>query len=594
MTEMSGKEVLGMAEFSSVRDGLLAIIEEVLALDGIHGYPCEEISGKLREGVFNLVVAGQFKRGKTSLINALIGTDILPVSVVPLTSIITLLVYGAALRVKVHWGDGRVEEIEPESLPEYVTEKGNPKNEKGVKEVVVEYPSPYLRDGVRIVDTPGVGSVYEHNTDVAYRYLPRSDAVLFLLSVDQPLSKAESDFLNDVKEHAGKIFFLLNKSDYLSEGELVESVEFLRAELGKALSVEPAIFPVSAKLALEGKLGGSDETLRSSLLPEFSEALREFLVNEKGRVLLNSVANNLLRFLSQERFEGELELRSLGAPVEELTEKLRVFEDKKSAIMREKRDIEVLLEGKTKELVSCWLEEDLRLHRNGLKDRLTEGLMARYRERNGLSTKELHRELEGYITAEVAGGYDAFRASEDATLAGAFEEEVMRLSPRVDGIVDRLLKFASELFTIPYQAVRAEGLWAEQSSFFYKFRDEPVGLDMLVSGVTLALPGGIGKRLVLRAMKGFAGEAVDRQSGRVRHDFVRRLEKSKREFGREIEKRVLKAVEGIEAAVRKGVDLRARSEEEVEERRQALLERAEKTDDLTERIARMKEMADEL
>ncbi|MEJ2313696.1 MAG: dynamin family protein [Nitrospirota bacterium] len=559
----------------------------MLALEGVRGCPCEELAEKLREGAFDLVVAGQFKRGKTSLINALIGADILPVSVVPLTSIITVLTYGPALRVKVHFNGERTMEIKPESLPEYVTEKGNPKNEKNVKEVVVEYPSPYLKDGVRIVDTPGVGSVYEHNTDAAYRYLPRSDAVLFLLSVDQPLSRAEFDFLGDVGEYANKIFFLLNKADYLSDTELGESVGFLRGELRKALTSEPVIFPVSAKLALEGKVKGSDEALKRSRLPEFSEALREFLMNEKGRVLLRSVADNLLRILSQGRFEAELELGSLSAPLQELEEKLRVFGEKKTAIMREKRDIEVLLEGKTKELVSEVLEEDLRHLRGGLTRRLGEGLISRFEEGGGLSTKGLHASLETYIRDEVAGAYDAFRASEDAKLAGAFEEEVKRLSPRVDGIVDRLLQFASELFAIPYEAVRAEGLWADRSALFYKFRDEPVGLEMLVSGVTFALPGSVGKKLILRSMKGFIQEAVDRQSGRVRHDFVRRLQRSGRDFGWEIEKRVDVAVEGIEAAVKKGMDLKVKSEEEVAERRQVLLELTQKINGLSERVTRI-------
>lgn len=587
MTEKAGSRSLGMAEFASVKDGLLAVIDEMLALEGVRGCPCEELAEKLREGAFDLVVAGQFKRGKTSLINALIGADILPVSVVPLTSIITVLIYGPALRVKVHFNGERTMEIKPESLPEYVTEKGNPKNEKNVKEVVVEYPSPYLKDGVRIVDTPGVGSVYEHNTDVAYRYLPRSDAVLFLLSVDQPLSRAEFDFLGDVGEYANKIFFLLNKADYLSDTELGESVGFLRGELRKALTSEPVIFPVSAKLALEGKVKGSDEALKRSRLPEFSEALREFLMNEKGRVLLRSVADNLLRILSQGRFEAELELGSLSAPLQELEEKLRVFGEKKTAIMREKRDIEVLLEGKTKELVSEVLEEDLRHLRGGLTRRLGEGLISRFEEGGGLSTKGLHASLETYIRDEVAGAYDAFRASEDAKLAGAFEEEVKRLSPRVDGIVDRLLKFASELFAIPYEAVRAEGLWADRSALFYKFRDEPVGLEMLVSGVTFALPGVVGKKLILRSMKGFIQEAVDRQSGRVRHDFVRRLQRSGRDFGWEVEKRVDVAVEGIEAAVKKGMDLKVKSEEEVAERRRVLLELTEKINDLSERVSRI-------
>jgi hypothetical protein len=592
MDEQAAKRASGMAEFASAREGLLSLVQEMLALEGVRGCPCEELSGKLREGAFNLVVAGQFKRGKTSLINAVIGADILPVSVVPLTSIITVLAYGPALRVKVHFNGDRTMEIKPESLPEYVTEKGNPKNEKNVQEVVVEYPSPYLKDGVRIVDTPGVGSVYEHNTDVAYRYLPRSDAVLFLLSVDQPLSRAEFDFLGDIREYAGKVFFVLNKADYLSDGELRESVEFLRGELRKALSSEPAIYPVSARLALEGKLTGSEEALRRSRLPEFTGALRDFLMNEKGRVLLRSVAGNLLRILSQSRFEAELELRSLGAPLEELAEKLRVFEEKKAAIIEEKRDMDVLVEGKTKELVSGVLEEDLRGLVVGLKGRLQEGLARRFEESGGLSAKELQAALETYIKDDVAGACDAFRAAEDAKLARAFEAEVKRLSPRVDDIVDRLLRFASELFAIPYEAVRAEGLWAGRSAFFYRFRDQPVGLEMLVSSVTLALPGRIGRRLVLRAMRGFAGEAVDRQSGRIRHDFVNRLERSRRDFGWEMQKRMDAAVEGIEAAVKKGMDLKARSEEDVEARQRALHDIAEKIEDLSARVEHISKTVD--
>jgi len=573
-----------MAGFVSAKEGLLAIIDEMLSIEGIRGCPCEELSEKLRKGAFNLVVAGQFKRGKTSLINALIGADILPVSVVPLTSIITVLTYGAALRVKVHFANDTIMEIRPESLSEYVTEKGNPKNIKNVKEVVVEYPSSYLKDGVRIVDTPGVGSVYEHNTDVAYRYLPRSDAVLFVLSVDQPLSKAEFDFLGDVRQYAGKIFFLLNKADYLSEKELGESLEFLKGQLRNALSTEPMIYPISARLALEGKIKGSEEMIIRSRLPEFSSVLSEFLMKEKGRVLLESVANNLLRVLSHGRLEAEIEMKSLGAPLEELEEKLRVFEQKKSAIIEEKQDIEVLLEGKIKELVFSVLEEDLRLSKKEILGHIESGINSRFQEHRGLSAKGIQSVLEEYIRGAVSELFDAFRATEDTKIAKLFEDEVKRLSPRVDGIVDRLLKFASELFAIPYEAVRAEGLWEERSEFFYKFRDEPVGLEMLVSGVRLALPGEIGRRLVLKAMRDFAEEAVNRQLGRVRHDFIQRLERSKKDFGWEIQKRVSMAVDGIESAVKKGIELRAKSQSEVEARTHVLSSMIESIDAISEKI----------
>ena len=278
-------------------------------MEDIRGCPCEELREKIETNTFNLVVVGQFKRGKTSLINALLGADILPVAVVPLTSIVTIMTYGDALRIKVFFNDGRVTEIKPESLSEYVTEKGNPKNVRDVSEVVITYPSPYLKDGVRLIDTPGVGSIYQHNTDVAYQYLPKSDAALFLLSVDQPMSKAELDFLKDVKDYSNKIFFLLNKADYLNESDLRESIDFSKGVLEEAMGAEVRIFPVSARLALEGKLNKSEDMVQKSRLPQFSQALNFFLMEEKGKVLVVSVANNLLRMISQARLELELELK---------------------------------------------------------------------------------------------------------------------------------------------------------------------------------------------------------------------------------------------------------------------------------------------
>jgi GTP-binding protein EngB required for normal cell division len=269
--ESSGgmNESSGIPGYSQLKDEILRCINELLTVEAVRGCPCEELQEKLITNTFNLVVVGQFKRGKTSLINALLGADILPVAVVPLTSIVTVITYGEALRIHVYFDDGRISEIKPESLSEYVTERGNPKNIKNVSEVVLTYPSPYLKEGVRLIDTPGVGSIYQHNTDVAYRYLPKSDAALFLLSVDQPMGKAELDFLRDVKEYSDKIFFLFNKADYLNENDLKESVEFSKGVLQDTMGSTVKIFPLSAKLALEGKLNKSEDMMQRSLLPRF-------------------------------------------------------------------------------------------------------------------------------------------------------------------------------------------------------------------------------------------------------------------------------------------------------------------------------------
>ncbi len=296
----------------------------------------EHLKEKLEKNIFNIVVMGQFKRGKTSLINALIGCDLLPVAVVPLTSIATILTYGDNLKITVCLNNGECMEIPLEKLGDYVTEKGNPKNIKGVSEVYITYPSSYLKDGVRLIDTPGVGSVYQHNTEVAYQYIHKSDAVFFLVSVDQPMSKNELDFLNDVKAYSSKIFFLLNKKDYLSEDELRESVEFIKNILSEIYE-SPKIYPISAKLALSGIKTNDDRIILESGIKEFLADLNKFLMEEKGNVLINAVSNNILKNLQQLEFEVDLEMKSLKTPLNDLKEKIQLFEDKKADIVQKKR-----------------------------------------------------------------------------------------------------------------------------------------------------------------------------------------------------------------------------------------------------------------
>ncbi len=126
------------------------------------------VKEQLLANCFNLVILGQFKRGKTTLINSLIGKEILPSSVVPLTSIVTILKYGEEVRCLVSMDDGNEKKIRIEELSDYVTEKGNPKNIRGVRCARIAYPSPFLEKGILLVDTPrsGVHLPAQHRNDL--------------------------------------------------------------------------------------------------------------------------------------------------------------------------------------------------------------------------------------------------------------------------------------------------------------------------------------------------------------------------------------------------------------------------------------------
>ncbi|MHC1728662.1 MAG: dynamin family protein [Syntrophobacteraceae bacterium] len=596
-------------EFRIFKECLIQVIDEMLALVLTDRQSCLEMKEKLEANTFNLVVVGQFKRGKTCLINALLGANILPTAVVPLTSIVTVLAYGERLDIKVFFNDGKVLDIPVSSLPEYVTESGNPKNAKEVHEVVVLYPSPYLKDGVRLVDTPGVGSVYSHNTDVAYRYLPKSDAALFLMSIDQPVGSAEIEFLNDVREYADRIFFLLNKIDYLPAEEIGRALAFAKETLEQIMGPELKIFPVSAKLALQAKDENSSEGLKQSGLPDFTSMLERFLLKEKGKVLLGSAAKNLLKVLSRARLETELELKSLKTPVEDMREKIKAFENKKAELAAERRSFDVLFRAEIERRIISELDGAV----SRLKGRLLsemEGDFNQFCEECGeLSLKDLNDALEGFVRDRIQAEFSAWQELEDEKLARAFDSICSQFAGKVNETIDSLLAFSSQLFSVPFEAVEAESLWTSESSFHYKLKGDTVGLDMLTDSLTQILPKYIrGKwfqrlrdwafrnanKIILNKRKQHMLEMVEMQAGRLRVDFIEKLDRSASRFRSEIIGKMDSVSSGVTSAIERGAGLRLKGEEEAAKMESLLGARLAEMENIRGEIVRIRESVEKL
>jgi ribosome biogenesis GTPase A len=259
----------------------------------------QELLVKLAEDRFNLAVVGQFKRGKSSLMNAVIGRDLLPTGLLPLTSVITALRYGPHEGVWLRRQNSRFEQqVSTRELANFVTERGNPGNEKGLVEARVELPSRFLRRGLYFVDTPGVGSARIENTATAYDFLPQADAVVFVTSVEAPLSDSEERFLAEVREHVSKLLIVVNKIDMTLPSEREEVTAYVRTRMTEILeSDEIRVFPISAREALEAKVAGDERRLKESGLPEFEAALTSFLANEQGRSFLVGVLDRCLALL---------------------------------------------------------------------------------------------------------------------------------------------------------------------------------------------------------------------------------------------------------------------------------------------------------
>jgi len=288
------------SQLYAVRDALA-----VLGLDEAER-ECGELLVKLAEDHFTLAVLGQFKRGKSSLMNAIIGRELLPTGVLPLTSAITTLRYGPEERLIISREDSMfTDELPVASLSDYVTEKGNPSNQKKVKSACVELPVPFLRRGLEFVDTPGVGSAVSANTEITYGFLPKCDAVIFVTGVDTPMTSTELSFLREIREYVDKVFFVVNKIDIATEDERDEVLQFVAGTIKSQIGSDMVrLFPVSARLGLQARMSGDAALYELSGLKALEESLASFLSEERSAVFLASIADKALRILENESERG--------------------------------------------------------------------------------------------------------------------------------------------------------------------------------------------------------------------------------------------------------------------------------------------------
>lgn len=529
-----------------------------------------EVYQKVEQNSFYLVVLGEFKRGKTTFINALLGEALLPSAVVPLTSVVTMIKYGEKEDVEVFFLDGHTKKISIEEVPLYVTERENPNNEKQVNMVQISYPSPFLQDGVYLVDTPGVGSVFSNNTEVTYNFFPKADAAVFLLAADPPISQSELAFLNDVRQSIRKVFFVQNKVDRLDQQERKESLEFSKGVIQKALNLEHVeVHPLSAKLALAAKQSSDYNLLQQSQLPRLEELLSKFLMSEKGKEVIRAGAEQALRILGEEKLGMEIELKALDTPLQVLEEKLKKFQEEMKRIDQDAFDAQVLFEGEIKRLIQE-LDLDLERFRRNEVTKMIEGLDKMHQEKKGLALSEYAKEMETYVQNGIVKGFDNWLQSENTKLEERYAAIAARFSDRINDIIQEILDISSGLFELSIEKFRGEQVLNPESSLYYMVGDPPKFFDLegaLKFLTRSVLPKFLSQKMILGDLKKKLPELIDRNCGRVRADFAQRLQNSHFKFRWELREKVQNTKEEIEFAIKKTMELKKGSEREVAERK---------------------------
>lgn len=309
-TVTTNESSVGLKEYTRLKLELADIVRALKQRaderrDEVKSADCRKLLTRLAEDRFNLVVVGQFSRGKSSLMNAILGVERLPTSVLPLTSVITTVSYGDRERVLIHWKwTSYPSEVPLADLSQFVTQEGNPGNEKRVAVAEVQLAVELLRLGFYFIDTPGIGSAIAANTVTTTEFLPEADAVIFVTSVESPLTEAELQFLRQVRQHVRKIFLVMNKLDLISPEEQASVAAFTQERLREVFGdAEPLVYFVSARDGLKAKLRGEYDERALAGLPQLEAGLVDFLKIGKARELLQRVADRTADILTRQALE---------------------------------------------------------------------------------------------------------------------------------------------------------------------------------------------------------------------------------------------------------------------------------------------------
>ena len=230
------------------------------------------------ERAVNIAILGRFKAGKTTFLNALVGRSLLPVGVIPVTSVVTEIEYGKRERAEIEYLDGRREEVALHQLGEFVDETRNPGNAKGVARVRVWLPSMERYRGIRFVDTPGMESVFAHNTEASRDWLPNVGLALVAVSVDPPLTRHDMELIAELSRYTPRIAILLTKIDLLDEDGRRQVEEFVRRQLAERWENGLPVYPWSSRPGFEEYRrrieSGLLENLRKDGAAQWEEILR--------------------------------------------------------------------------------------------------------------------------------------------------------------------------------------------------------------------------------------------------------------------------------------------------------------------------------
>jgi GTP-binding protein EngB required for normal cell division len=553
-----------MAPMPSRESALATALSELTALGTERDQEqLTALRDRLDAARLRVLVVGEAKRGKSTLVNALLGRDVLPSGVTPLTAVTTTVRYGDDERAEVRFLDGHDEKHPLAALPDLVTERGNPGNRRRIAVVTVYVAAPLLAGGVELVDTPGTGSVFEWDTQAAHEALRSMDAAVFVLTADPPVSASERDLLEQVAQLSVTTFAVLNKADHLDEPGLAEALEFTRRVLGES-GRGGMVYPMSARAAL----GGTDLGFAA-----FEADFTAYL-SARGQADLRASAVAQARRISGSLLdEVAVTRRAAEMRAGDAADRVRRFGERLAEVTVHGRDAVTVVNAESARLLFALNDaaerDQPRLAREvgGQLDALFDGSL---REAAG---GEIERQGRERLAASAVAAAEGWRQQRREAIEQGLAEVDARLAAELRAELGVLRESAAELLGLDLAVPEPEGRLAESRRFFYSAGGDAGQTDLLAGAVRRRLPGEFGRRAARDHLRREVPDLVGMHVGRARGDLQYRLAEATRALARVVEQRYADGTSRIRSALQAAAELREASAAEVAHRERELARR---------------------
>ena len=522
---------------------LLKALDELSGLAGDDDRAAlDALRGRLAGQRLRVLVAGEAKRGKSTLVNALLGRPLLPVGVTPLTALATTVRYGRDEGISVVFRDGRAESFPLSALGDLVTERGNPGNRRNLASVNVVADAPVLARGAELVDTPGTGSVHAHNTAEAEAALGTMDAAVFVLTADPPVSASERELMARVAKLSVTTFVVLNKADYLAGGELAEALEFTAQVAAGAAGRPVRIYPLSARAALAD---GDDPGFAA-----FAADFTTYLAQERAADLRASVAAHARRLAASLRDEATLARHAAQMRTGTAAGRVDEFAASLAAVRERRQDAADLAAAESTRMLAAL---------NGSAEQAVRGCAGRVgAQMEALLLGELRSagpaEIERAGRARLAGlalaAAEAWRQQQAERLEEGLARLDARLTSQLQAELDAVRDAAAELLGLSLAVPGPGDRLAPDLRFFYLEAGQAGQTELLAGTIRQWVPGEAGRRRARAYLHREAASLIPQQIGRARADLQYRLAKATRQLVRAIGDRYAESTGRLDGALR--------------------------------------------